>query len=121
MSDNKLATPEIFSQFTGTECYYNHNGQYAYTDGINYLFKHINDEKVKIALMNKFIMFMNFRNPFRAFELEVIDDETGETLFKVKDEEGDIEYQSNIILHGLKEGTYKIFCYNYVILAASEY
>ena len=121
MSDRELATPEKFNQFTGTKNYYNHNGQYAYTDGINYLFKYINDEKIKIKLINIFILYMNYRNPFRAFELEVIDDETGETLFKVKDKDGDIEYQSNIILHGLKEGIYKIFCYNYVISAASEY
>lgn len=121
MSKQELATSEMFNQFTGTEQYYNYNGQYAYTDGINYLFKHINDEKIKIELMNKFILFMNFRNPFRVFELEVINNETGETLFKVKNDDGYVEYKSNIILHGLKEGIYKIFCYNYVVLAASEY
>lgn len=121
MSDKELATPEIFNQFMSTENYYSYNGQYAFTDGIKYLQDHIFNHIDFIYIINKIIMSMNYKNPFGSFEIEVLDSKLGKALFKVKNENDKIIEKHEFEVGGLKEGVYKIFCYNYVILAASEY
>lgn len=121
MSEQELATPEIFSQFMGTEKYYNYNGQYAFTDGIKYLQDHILNFVSFTYIMNKIIFNMSYKNPFGSFEIEILDSMQGKAIFRVKNENGRTIEKQEFDLKGLKEGTYKIFCYNYVILAASEY
>ena len=64
---------------------------------------------------------MNYKNLFGSFEIEVLDNKQGKALFKVKNDKGKTTNKTEFELFGLKEGTYKIFCYNYIILAASEY
>lgn len=121
MSDKELATPEMFEQFIGIEHYFNYNNQYAYTDGLKYIEDHVFDHKDFLTLINVVISNMSYRYPFGAFELEILDSKQGKALFKVKNENNVVKRKIELEISGLKEGTYKIFCYNYVILAASEY
>ena len=116
MSENTL---DKFKSFYGTTSYHDYNGTYAYTDGINYLvYKLASSVKTK-KLMKFIIKNMNYQNPFGCFKLIVTKEYT-----KIASYSADNLLVNEQILWKsckLTEGEYKMFCYNYIILAATEY
>lgn len=115
----KVNTLEKFEEHHGTMGYHLYNATYAYTDGIHYLLGAL-DSNVKCNdLMQYIISKMNFRNYFGVFHLIVSKNET-----KIRCYDADMNIIDETVLWKkctLTPGVYKIFCYNYVVLAASEY
>lgn len=114
-----MKTTEKFECFYGTENYWQYNSNYAYTDGIQWLKEQIGEENF-VNLMQNIIKCTSFKNPFTSTKLNV-ENNTG--FVKITD--GNYKKLSQFELPKaiikLDSGIYKIFCYNYVIMAASEY
>lgn len=116
MSENTL---DIFESFYGTESYHDYNGTYAYTDGIKYLVDKLASSVKTKKLMNFIIKNMHYQNPFGCFKLIVSKECTKITSYSADN----LLVNEQILWKFCKltEGEYKMFCYNYVILAATEY
>lgn len=115
----KIDTLEKFEDHHGTMGYHLYDGVYAYTDGIHYLLGALDSDIKRNALMRYIVSKMNFRNYFGSFHLMVGKNET-----KICCYDPDMNIIDETILWKkcpLTPGIYKIFCYNYVVLAASEY
>lgn len=116
MTENTLDT---YKSFYGTESYHDYNGTYAYTDGINYLvYKLASSVKTK-QVMDFIIKNMTYQNPFGCFKLIVTKDCTKITSYSADNLLNDEQILWKSC--NLTEGEYKMFCYNYIILAATEY
>lgn len=116
MSENTL---DKFKSFYGTESYHDYNGTYAYTDGIQYLVDKLELATRTKKLMKFIIKNMNYQNPFGCFKLIVT-----KKCTKIASYNADNHLVDEQILWKsckLTEGEYKMFCYNYIILAATEY
>ena len=117
------ATVADYKQHIGTTKYYKFDDHYALTDGINWLRDQmpVDDFYIMCSLITQ---KMSYKNPFGAFILSVTD--LGVDLI-TKDSNNN-RICKNILSedpdkpgYNLENGEYNIFCYNYVILAASEY
>lgn len=111
---------EKFKEFYGTEHYYQ-VGKYAYTDGINYLKEKLDNNIVFFEFFEVVSNLLNFKYPFLSVDVTIQGDE-----FKIHITDGNNKIIQNYIIKLDKEdkeleGTYKIFMYNYVMLAVSEY
>mgnify|MGYP006907950286 CR=1 FL=1 len=111
---------EIFKQFTGTGHYYP-VGKYAYTDGIHYLQQKLNNNKVFFEFFELVSNLLNFKDPFLSINVTIEKDN-----FNIHVTDGNYKILGNYNIKLDKEdkeleGTYNIFMYNYVMLAASEY
>lgn len=118
-----MNTVEMFENFHGTEKYHDIGGGYAITDAIVWL-------KSKMSEINFYFMIgiikkhTNYKLPWGFFELHVTDDGmyldttdgNGKKLYKTM-----IDCDDNLSNNKLDNGTYKIWCQNYVIYGASEY
>lgn len=116
MTENTL---DKFESFYGTESYHDYNDTYAYTDGIQYLLGALDSDIKRNALMQYIISKMDFRNYFGLFHLMVGKNET-----KICCYDPNMNIIDETVLWKecpLTPGVYKIFCYNYVVLAATEY
>ena len=81
--------------------------------------KELDSDIKRNALMRYIVSKMNFRNYFGSFHLMVGKNET-----KICCYDPDMNIIDETVLWKkcpLTPGVYKIFCYNYVVLAASEY
>lgn len=111
---------EKFKEFNGTEHYYP-LGIYAYTDGINYLKEKLDNNIAFYEFFEIVSGLLSFKYPFLSVDVTIKGDE-----FKIHITDGNNKIIQNYIIKLNKEdkeleGTYKIFMYNYVMLAASEY
>lgn len=111
---------EKFKEFYGTEHYYQ-VGKYAYTDGINYLKEKLDNNIVFFEFFEVVSNLLNFKYPFLCVDVTIQGDE-----FKIHITDGNNKIIQDYVIKLNKEdkeleGTYKIFMYNYVMLAASEY
>lgn len=123
MTDIKKATVEDYEQHVCTECYHPFDGNYALTDGIKWLGDHLPSD-IFLNMLCDIRDHMSYKLPFGFFTLNIDDngiylittDGNGNNLCKnvlsTKKDDPDIK---------LADGIYKVWCYNYVILAASEY
>lgn len=116
---NKKSTCDTFESFHGTEHYYQSdiNENYVYTDGIKYLLDNISNEN-NYKLVNFIIKHNNYKYPFTCVYIHM---SNGVGSVQNFDEEGEVTDEISINEPHLDNGLYKIFCYNHVILAASEY
>lgn len=118
-NENTLTT---FSGFYGTVNYYDYDGTgYALTDGAKYIYDKLSekDAKVRDTLFKLIIMNTNYRYCFTATNLVV---ENKKVKIIVTD--GNYNIIKEKIINSkvdLTDGVYRFFCYNYVIMAASEY
>ena len=112
-----MNTKKQFEQFYGTQQYFPYNN-YAYTDGMNYLLQFLDDEDKK-ELLNNICNTTSFLYPFTSTTLKVTKDSI---TVNITDGNGKklVTFDLNKP-EKLDTGLYKIFCYNYVIMAASEY
>ena len=116
---NNKSTCDTFEQFYGTEHYFEceYNESYAYTDGMKYLFDHVSKENEE--LITKFILkHNNYKHPFTCVHIQMLN---GIGKIQNFDEEGEVTDEISIKEPHLDNGIYKIFCYNHVMLAATEY
>lgn len=116
-----MNTVQKFESFYGTEVYHEYKNGYSYTDAIDYLEDQLQPTQFE-KLLDTCISFMNAKYIFGFFELKV---EKDKSYLEVDD--GDGHKIARVVLPiaqnncGLDEGTYKIWCQNYVIFGASEY
>ena len=111
-----------FEMFTGTTQWYQiPNSKYVYTDGIKWLLKQIypnNLEKQKWFL-NTCTYYNDFHNPFNTIKL-IFDKKDNQKRIEITD--GDNHVITKIVPDfELDDGEYRIFVYNFCIMAASEY
>lgn len=111
---------EKFKEFNGTAHYYQ-VGKYAYTDGINYLKEKLDNNKAFFEFFEIVSNLLDFKNPFLSITVEI---KKHQFNFKITD--GNYKKLGDYIIQLDKDnkelyGTYNIFMYNYVMLAASEY
>ena len=110
-----------FEEFVCTSQYYKMNNKYVFTDGIKWLLNEIYPEKPdkQSQFLETCIYFNGFKYPFICVHLK-FNKEKKQRLIEITD--GD-----NHVIHSitadfeLDDGIYKIFVYNFVVLAASEY
>ena len=117
------ATVADFERHTGTTIYHKFDEHYALTDGIIWLRNQMpaDDFYVMCRLITQ---HMSYKLPFGFFTLNVTDD-----YVDLITTDGDNNRICRNILsddpnktgYNLENGTYKIWCQNYVIFAASEY
>ena len=120
MTQNKEPENTVlkFKSFYCTQHYYPVNTQYAITDGAKYLFDRF-DSEVSHDIIQKIIAKTTYINCFTSTDI-IIQDKT--VTVKITDGNNkDLYIEVFNTEHRLDNGTYRLFCYHYVILAANEY
>ena len=116
-----MSTTQKFESFYGTEVYHTYKNGYVYTDAIAYLQDQLQPVHFE-KLLDTCIGFMSAKYLFGFFELKV---EKDKSYLEVDDGDGNKIVRVTLPIaqnnSGLDEGTYKIWCQNYVIFGASEY
>lgn len=111
-----------FESFYGTENYYDFNGTgYALTDGAKYIYDKLSekDAVVRDILFTLIAMNTNYLHCLTSTDLVV---ENKKVTIIVTDGNKNIIQKETINKKvDLTDGIYRFFCYNYVIMAASEY
>lgn len=110
-----------FEQFMGTEQYHKMNDKYVFTDGIKWLLNEIypDSRDKQYQFLETCVYYNGFRYPFICVHLK-FNKEKKQRLIEITD--GDNHKLHSITADfELDDGEYKIFVYNFVILAASEY
>ena len=110
-----------FEQFTGTLGYHKMNDKYVFTDGIKWLLNQIypDNKDKQYQFLETCVYYNGFRYPFVAIHIEF---NKAKNIRLIKITDGDNHKLHEITADfDLDDGVYKIFVYNFCILAASEY
>lgn len=110
-----------FENFTGTEEYHKFNNKYVFTDGIEWLLNQIypDNQQKQSMFLETCIYFNGFKYPFISVKLK-FNKKKKQRLIEITD--GDNHVLNSITADfELNDGEYRIFVYNFCILAATEY
>ena len=112
---------QSFGNFTGTESYHKFNDKYVFTDGIKWLLDQIypNNLTKQRQFLEMCIYFNGYKYPFISIHMN-FDKEKNAKIIEITDGDGK-KLHAITPDFDLDDGEYKIYVYNFVILAASEY
>ena len=110
-----------FEMFTGTQNYYKFNNKYVFTDGVKWLLNQIypDNEQKQAMFLETCIYHNGFKYPFICIKLK-FNKEKKQKIIEITD--GNDHILNTITADfELDDGEYKLFVYNFCVMASSEY